>query len=143
MSMSIQLPSDASQPRSTSISNVITQWLADRGTTISKLAYGTGIPLADIQALAAGEPVLLNAAAIESVAKKLGVHAGQLREFRLAVVLESLPARPPQFWLLGPAAAARQVERGPTCVAEPRLRGLLGSTVDARERHESSLRASA
>jgi len=71
--------------------------LAEHGSTITRLAYGTGLPSAAVEALAAGERVMLNAAAIESVSKKLGVPADQLREFRLAVVLESLPFHPPQL----------------------------------------------
>jgi transcriptional regulator with XRE-family HTH domain len=100
MSVVVEMAPEASSTPSIPIGHVIAEWVAEQGGTITRLAYGTGIPSADVEALATGEPVLLNAAAIESVANKLGVPPDQLREFRLAVVLESLPFHPPQLEVL-------------------------------------------
>ena len=111
MSVAVEMATEASSTPSIPISCVITPWLAEQGSTITRLAYGTGVPSADVEALATGEPVQLNAAAIESVANKLGVEPDQLREFRLAVILESLPFHPPQLDLLFREALS-PIERG-------------------------------
>ena len=111
MSVAVEMATEASSTPSIPISCVITPWLAEQGSTITRLAYGTGVPSADVEALATGEPVQLNAAAIESVANKLGVQPDQLREFRLAVILESLPFHPPQLDLLFREALS-PIERG-------------------------------
>jgi transcriptional regulator with XRE-family HTH domain len=97
MSVAVEMAPEASSAPSIPIGRVIAQWLAERGSTVARLAYGTGVPPADLEALTTGEPVLLNAAAIGSIANKLGVHPDRLREFRLAVVLESLPFHPLQL----------------------------------------------
>lgn len=73
-----------------SLADAIAQHIHTRGLSVGMIAHRAHVSPAQLQSLADGDSNLFGAAALEAVARTLGLAAIELREYRLAVVLDSL-----------------------------------------------------
>ena len=72
------------------LADAIAQHIHTCGLSVGMIAHRAHVSPARLQSLADGDSNLFGAAALEAVARTLGLAAIELREYRLAVVLDSL-----------------------------------------------------
>jgi transcriptional regulator with XRE-family HTH domain len=72
------------------LSDAIAHYIQTNGVSLGAIAHRARVSPTRLQLLADGDSNLLGPAALETVAGTLGLSAGRLREYRLAVVLDSL-----------------------------------------------------
>ena len=76
------------------LADAIAQHIHTRGISVGMIAHRAHVSRAQLQSLADGGSNLFGAAALEAVARTLGLAAIELREYRLAVVLDALSNSP-------------------------------------------------